>query len=77
MSKVLVTYFSASGVTAKAAKTLAEAAKADLYEIRPEVPYTKDELNWMIKNPAAVWKWETGASIRSLRTKKQILRNMM
>lgn len=49
MSKKLVAYFSASGVTAKAAKTLAEAAGADLYEIKPEVPYTKADLNWMDK----------------------------
>ena len=47
MSKKLVTYFSAGGVTAAAAKTLAEAANADLYEIRPAVPYTKADLNWM------------------------------
>lgn len=46
MSKTLVAYFSASGVTAGVAKTLAEAADADLYEIRPEVPYTKADLNW-------------------------------
>ena len=49
MSKKLVAYFSASGVTAKVAKTLAEAAGADLYEIKPEVPYTKADLNWMDK----------------------------
>ena len=49
MSKKLVTYFSASGVTASAAKTLAEAANADLYEIRPAVPYTRADLNWMDK----------------------------
>lgn len=49
MTKKLVTYFSASGVTAAAAKTLAEAANADLYEIRPAVPYTKADLNWMDK----------------------------
>ncbi len=49
MSKKLVAYFSASGVTAAAAKTLAEAANADLYEIRPAVPYTKADLNWMDK----------------------------
>lgn len=49
MGKQLVAYFSASGVTALAAKKLAEAAKADLYEIRPEIPYTKDDLNWMNK----------------------------
>lgn len=49
MSKILVSYFSASGVTAKAAKELASAIGADLYEIRPEVPYTKEDLNWMDK----------------------------
>jgi len=48
MSKnVLVAYFSASGVTAKAAEKLAEAVGADLYEIKPAVPYTKADLNWM------------------------------
>ena len=49
MSKVLVAYFSASGTTAKAAKNLAEAAGADLYEIRPAVPYTRADLDWMNK----------------------------
>lgn len=47
MNKKLVAYFSASGVTAKLAKALAEAADADIYEIKPEVPYTKADLNWM------------------------------
>ena len=47
MKKALVAYFSASGVTAKAAKALAGAAGADLYEIRPAVPYTPADLNWM------------------------------
>lgn len=46
MGKTLVAYFSASGVTAKAAEALAEAAGADLYAIRPEVPYTSADLNW-------------------------------
>lgn len=49
MSKKLVAYFSVSGVTAKVAKTLAEAGNADLYEIKPEVPYTKEDLDWMNK----------------------------
>lgn len=44
--KMLVAYFSASGVTAKAAKALAEAAGADLYEIRPELPYSRADLDW-------------------------------
>ena len=50
MNKALVAYFSASGITAKAAKMLAKAAEADLYEIKPAVPYTRSDLNWMDKN---------------------------
>ncbi len=49
MSKTLVAYFSASGTTAAAAKTLAEAAGADLYEIKPQVPYTRADLDWTNK----------------------------
>ena len=45
----LVAYFSASGTTAKAAKTLANAVGADLYEIKPAVPYTSADLNWTDK----------------------------
>ena len=47
MSKKLVAYFSASGVTAKVAQTLAEAIGADIFEIAPKVPYTEADLNWM------------------------------
>ena len=46
MSKALVAYFSASGVTAKMAGKLAEGIDADLFEIKPEIPYTKADLNW-------------------------------
>ena len=49
MSKVLVTYFSASGVTAKVAGRLAEAISAELYEIKPEPPYTHADLDWTNK----------------------------
>ena len=49
MSQTLVTYFSASGVTKKVAEKLAEAAGADLFEIKPEVAYTEADLNWMDK----------------------------
>ncbi len=49
--KALVVYFSASGVTAKVAQAVAEAAGADLFEIKPEKPYTAADLNW--KNPLA------------------------
>lgn len=47
--KKLVAYFSASGVTAKVADMLADAVCADIHEIRPKVPYTKADLNWMDK----------------------------
>ncbi len=50
MSKRLVAYFSASGATGKVAKMVAEAAGADLYEIRPKQLYTKADLNWMDQN---------------------------
>ena len=50
MSKTLVAYFSASGTTAKVAKKMAEAIGADLFEIKPEKPYTGADLNWQNKN---------------------------
>lgn len=49
MNRILVAYFSASGITAKAAKTLAAAIDGDLYEIKPAIPYTRADLNWMDK----------------------------
>ncbi len=50
MTKTLVTYFSASGVTAELAKRLAKTVNADVFEIRPQQPYTDADLNWMDKN---------------------------
>lgn len=50
MNKILVAYFSASGVTRTAAEKLAAAAKADLFEIRPETPYTAADLDWTNKH---------------------------
>ena len=46
MSKKLVAFFSASGSTRKLANTLAEVASADIYEIKPTMPYTGKDLNW-------------------------------
>lgn len=60
--KALVSYFSASGVTEKAAKTLAEAIGADLYEIKPEVPYTKADLAWMDKTSRSTLEMKDPAS---------------
>lgn len=45
--KKLVAYFSATGTTAAAAKKLAAAIDAETYEIKPEVPYEKKDLNWL------------------------------
>jgi len=47
MSKKLVAYFSASGVTERAARQLAEVTGADLHEIAPAQPYSSADLNWM------------------------------
>ena len=47
--KKLVAYFSASGTTKRLAEELASAIGADVYEIRPKVPYTRADLNWMDK----------------------------
>ena len=49
MSKKLVAYFSVSGVTARVAQEIANVERADCFEIRPEVPYTKEDLDWTNK----------------------------
>ncbi|MBQ5994384.1 MAG: NAD(P)H-dependent oxidoreductase [Clostridia bacterium] len=51
MSKILVAYFSAEGTTAAKAKKLCEAADAELYEIKPEKPYSSSDINW--RNPVS------------------------
>ncbi len=62
MSKTLVAYFSASGVTARAAKEIAGAIGADLYEIRPAQPYTSADLNWMDKKSRSTAEMNDPAS---------------
>lgn len=49
-SKVLVAYFSASGVTARAAKEIAAATGGELFEIAPALPYSRADLDWTDKN---------------------------
>ena len=49
MHQILVAYFSASGVTKRAAEELARAVGADLYEIAPAQPYTAADLDWTDK----------------------------
>lgn len=62
MSRKLVAYFSASGVTRKAAETLAGAAGADLYEITPQIPYSAADLNWMDKKSRSSVEMNDSAS---------------
>ena len=45
-NKVLVVYFSATGTTAKAARTIAEVTGGTLYEIVPQQAYSSDDLDW-------------------------------
>lgn len=58
MSKTLVAYFSASGVTAALAKRLADSIGANLHEIQPETPYTDADLNWNNKNSRSTVEME-------------------
>ena len=56
MSNILVAYFSATGVTERCAKTLADSISGDLFEIMPVVPYTECDLNW--RNPKSRSSYE-------------------
>ena len=69
MSKVLVAYFSAGGVTKKLAEKLKEAAGADLFEIAPETPYTKADLNWMDKKSRSTIEMNDPSCRPAIRTK--------
>ena len=69
--KTLVAYFSASGVTAKAAEKLAKAIGADLYEIAPETPYTKADLNWMDKKSRSTLEMQDRSSRPAIGTKAE------
>ena len=70
MSRKLVAYFSAGGVTAKVAETLSDALGADLFEIVPKVRYTKADLDWRDKTSRSTIEMNDSASrpqIESLR----------
>lgn len=49
MNNILISYFSASGVTRKAAEKLANLKQADLFEIEPVEKYTESDLDWTDK----------------------------
>lgn len=70
MSKRLVTYFSASGVTAKVAENLADAIGADIFEIQLKVSYTKADLNWMDKKVRSTIEMSDPASRPAIAAKR-------
>ena len=75
MSKKLVAYFSASGVTAKVAETLAEAIGADIFEIEPKVPYTEADLNWMDKKARSTIEMSDPASRPEIAVKRDNMKD--
>ena len=62
MSKKLVVFFSASGITKKVAQKLAKATDADLFEIQPNPPYTKADLDWTDPNSRSSIEMKNKAS---------------
>lgn len=70
MSKRLVTYFFASGVTAKVAENLADAIGADIFEIQLKVSYTKADLNWMDKKIRSTIEMSDPASRPAIAAKR-------
>ena len=48
--KILIAYFSAQGTTKKVAIKLSKITNGDLYEIKPEIPYSKEDLKWFNEN---------------------------
>ena len=69
MAKILVVYFSAGGTTKRLAGKLAEAVDADLFEIVPEAPYTRTDLNWMDKKSRSSIEMNDPSCRPSIRTK--------
>lgn len=70
MSKRLVTYFFASGVSAKVAENLADAIGADIFEIQLKVSYTKADLNWMDKKVRSTIEMSDPASRPAIAAKR-------
>ena len=67
MSKILIAYFSASGETAKLAKTVAEVTGGDLFEIKPETAYTTADLDWNDKRSRSSMEMNDACSPWTLR----------
>lgn len=62
MKKMLVAYFSCSGTTAELSKRIANIVNGDLFEIKPEIPYTLADLNWVDKHSRSTLEMENESS---------------
>lgn len=69
MSKVLVAYFSASGITAALSQRLAQAINADLFAIEPKEPYTEEDLDWRNQNSRSTLEMKDSGSRPAIRSK--------
>ena len=77
MSRKLVAYFSASGVTAGVAQTLSETIGADLFAIEPEIPYTKADLDWMDKTSRSTLEMNDAESRPAIAKSETIWKTMI
>ena len=68
MKKALIAYFSASGITAQLAKTVVQVTGGDLFEIKPEQPYTSADLNWKDKSSRSSVEMNNPASRPAIAT---------
>ena len=68
MHKILVAYFSATGVTEALAKRLAKIAAADLFAIEPQIPYTTADLDWRDKNSRSSIEMNDPSSLPAIAT---------
>lgn len=74
-NKILVAYFSASGITAKMAKEIAMQTGADIFEIEPEQPYTSADLNWNNKKSRSTVEMENPNSRPAIKSRIDSLRD--
>ena len=69
MSKILVSFFSASGVTKDVASKIADITGGDLFEIEPACKYTNEDLNWNNANSRSSREMNNPASRPEVKNK--------
>ena len=72
MKKILIAYFSASGVTKRVAEKMAQATDGDLFEIAPTQPYTSADLNWRDKHSRSTLEMEDRSCRPPMATKPNV-----